>query len=80
VPGRGRALDLRRALRRTLRAGGELVELPRRARATRHRPLVVLCDVSGSMERYTRMLLHFIHAMARNRQQRVEAFLFATNA
>jgi uncharacterized protein with von Willebrand factor type A (vWA) domain len=38
---------------------------------------VVLCDVSGSMERYTRMLLHFIHAMARDRQ-RVEAFLFST--
>ena len=77
LPGRGAALDLRRALRRTLRAGGELVALPRRARATRPRPLVVLCDVSGSMERYTRMLLHFVHAIARGRQ-RVEAFLFAT--
>jgi uncharacterized protein with von Willebrand factor type A (vWA) domain len=77
VSGRGAALDLRRALRRTLRAGGELIVLPRRARATRPRPLVVLCDVSGSMERYTRMLLHFVHAIARDRQ-RVEAFLFAT--
>jgi uncharacterized protein len=77
VPGRGAAFDLRRALRRTLRAGGELVALPRRVRATRPRPLVVLCDVSGSMERYTRMLLHFVHAIARDRQ-RVEAFLFAT--
>jgi uncharacterized protein with von Willebrand factor type A (vWA) domain len=77
VPGRGAALDLRRALRRTLRAGGELVALPRRARAMRARPLVVLCDVSGSMERYTRMLLHFVHAIARDRQ-RLEAFLFAT--
>ena len=77
VPGRGAVLDLRRALRHTLRSAGELVDIPRRARATRPRPLVVLCDVSGSMERYTRMLLHFIHAMARNRQH-VEAFLFAT--
>jgi uncharacterized protein len=77
VPGRGAVLDLRRALRRTLRSAGELVDIPRRARATRPRPLVVLCDVSGSMERYTRMLLHFIHAMARDRQH-VEAFLFAT--
>jgi uncharacterized protein len=77
VPGRGPALDLRRALRATLRSGGEIVDLPRRARATRPRSIVVLCDVSGSMERYTRMLLHFIHAIARDRQH-VEAFLFAT--
>jgi uncharacterized protein with von Willebrand factor type A (vWA) domain len=77
VPGRGAAPDLRRALRRTLRSGGELITIPRRTRATRPRPIVVVCDVSGSMERYTRMLLHFIHAIARNRQH-VEAFLFAT--
>jgi uncharacterized protein len=77
ITGRGEALDLRKALRRTTRSGGEIVDLPRRARATRPRPIVVLCDVSGSMERYTRMLLHFIHAIARDRQH-VEAFLFAT--
>jgi uncharacterized protein with von Willebrand factor type A (vWA) domain len=77
VSGQGAALDLRRALRRSLRSGGELVEMPRRVRATRPRPIIVLCDVSGSMERYTRMLLHFVHAIARDRQH-VEAFLFAT--
>jgi uncharacterized protein with von Willebrand factor type A (vWA) domain len=51
--------------------------LPTRARRVRRRPLVLLCDVSGSMERYSRMLLHFAHAIAR-RQHRVEAFLFST--
>jgi uncharacterized protein len=46
-------------------------------RRIRPRPLVLLCDVSGSMERYSRMLLHFAHALTR-RQRRVEAFLFST--
>ena len=49
----------------------------RGAAAVRPRPLVLLCDVSGSMERYSRMLLHFAHAVTR-RHQRVEAFLFST--
>ena len=51
--------------------------LPRRRRRMRPRPLVLLCDVSGSMERYSRMLLHFAHAIGR-RHRRVEAFLFST--
>jgi uncharacterized protein with von Willebrand factor type A (vWA) domain len=46
-------------------------------RRRRPRPIVLLCDVSGSMERYSRMLLHFAHALAR-RHRRVEAFLFST--
>ncbi len=75
--GGGRAIDLRRVFRRNLKCGGELVDLPRRRRSVRVRPLVVLCDVSGSMERYSRMLLHFVHALAAGRG-RVEAFLFAT--
>jgi len=54
-----------------------VIELPRRTRRIRPRPLVLLCDVSGSMERYSRMLLHFAHALTR-RQRRVEAFLFST--
>jgi uncharacterized protein with von Willebrand factor type A (vWA) domain len=53
------------------------VKLGRRARRVRPRPLVLLCDVSGSMERYSRMLLHFAHAVTR-RHHRVEAFLFST--
>jgi uncharacterized protein with von Willebrand factor type A (vWA) domain len=53
------------------------VTLPTRKRRVRARPLVLLCDVSGSMEGYSRMLLHFAHALT-SRHQRVEAFLFST--
>jgi uncharacterized protein with von Willebrand factor type A (vWA) domain len=77
VPGGGSRIDLRRALARSLRTGGDVIELPRRRRRLRPRPIVLLCDVSGSMERYSRMLLHFAHALTR-RQRRVEAFLFST--
>ena len=77
IPGRGSRLDLRRAISDSLRTGGDIVTLKRRARRIRPRPLVLLCDVSGSMERYSRMLLHFAHAVSR-RHQRVEAFLFST--
>ena len=75
--GRGPQIDLRRALACSVRTGGDVVSLPRRRRRTRPRPVVLLCDVSGSMERYSRMLLHFVHAMAR-RHRRFEAFLFST--
>ncbi len=75
--GPGAAIDIRRAVRHNLRFGGELVALPRRRRRTRTRPLVLLCDVSGSMERYSRMLLHFVHALAGG-YDHVEAFLFST--
>ena len=75
--GRGRRIDLRRALARSLRSGGEITTLPRQQRRTRPRPLVLLCDVSGSMELYTRTLLLFAHALSRSRRD-VEAFLFAT--
>jgi hypothetical protein len=73
---RGRTLDLRRVARAGTRYG-ELLELPVRARKIRRRPLVLLCDVSGSMERYTRMLLHFVHGLS-GLAWRVEAFLFST--
>jgi uncharacterized protein with von Willebrand factor type A (vWA) domain len=76
-PGRGRRIDLRRAMTQSLRTGGEITTLPRRTRKTKPRPMVLLGDVSGSMERYTRTLLIFAHALSRSRQ-RVEAFLFAT--
>ena len=77
VAGPGRRPDLRRAVRHNLKYGGELLMLPMRERALKRRPLVLLCDVSGSMERYARMLLHFIHSLTRG-LERVEAFLFAT--
>ena len=77
IPGGGSRIDLRRALARSLRTGGDVIELPRRTRRIRPRPIVLLCDVSGSMERYSRMLLHFAHSLTR-RRRRVEAFLFST--
>jgi uncharacterized protein with von Willebrand factor type A (vWA) domain len=75
--GKGPAIDLRKAIRRSLRYGGELLDLPRLERKEKPRRLTLICDVSGSMERYTRMLLHFIHSIAGG-LDRVEAFLFAT--
>ena len=75
--GRGGTPDLRRIVRHNLRYGGEPFVLPTRQRRVKRRPLVLLCDVSGSMERYARMLLHFIHSLAGG-FDRVEAFLFAT--
>ena len=73
----GGAIDLRRSMRRSLSYGGEMLEPAHRRRKARPRPLVLICDVSGSMERYTRMLLHFVHTVAGSGQP-VEAFLFAT--
>ncbi len=77
VPGRGARVDLRRAVARSVRSGGDVLVLPRRRRRTRPRPVVLLCDVSGSMERYSRLLVHFAHALSR-RHGRVETFLFST--
>ena len=77
TPGAGPAIDLRRAARRSLRYGGEMLDLPLLERREKPRRLTLICDVSGSMERYTRMLLHFIHSLADN-WDGVEAFLFAT--
>ncbi len=77
IRGRGARVDLRRAIAESLRSGGDMVTLPTRKRRVRPRPLVLLCDVSGSMERYSRMLLHFAHALT-SRHRRVEAFLFST--
>jgi uncharacterized protein with von Willebrand factor type A (vWA) domain len=77
VRGHGPRIDLRNAIADSLRTGGDVVKLARRKRLVRPRPLVLLCDVSGSMERYSRMLLHFAHAIT-SRHRRVEAFLFST--
>ena len=74
---RGHRLDLRATLRSALRFGGETIVLPRRAPQRHHPPLVVLCDVSGSMNRYSRMFLHFLHAITNDRD-RVHAFVFGT--
>jgi uncharacterized protein len=73
----GSRLDARATLRKSLAAHGEPAVLVRRARRVKRRPLVILCDVSGSMEAYTRLLLHMSHALARG-WGRVETFTFGT--
>src|SRR5262249_35682028 len=78
VDPRGERLDLRATLRAVVRTGG--ADLPLRWRTPRTRPptLCVLCDVSGSMARYARMLLCFLHALTRHRE-RVHSFVFGTH-
>jgi uncharacterized protein len=78
IRGRGPRVDLRGALAASMRTGGEVVRLPARRRRIRPRPLVLLCDVSGSMERYSRLLLHFAHGVGQ-RHNRLEVFLFSTS-
>jgi uncharacterized protein with von Willebrand factor type A (vWA) domain len=74
---RGHAPDLRRTVRASLRTAGEPVERHWRARTVRPRQLVLVCDVSGSMAPYSRMLLQYLHACVAARR-RVEAFAFGT--
>ena len=74
---RGRDLDLRRLVRASLGTGGEAIERTFRARVHVPRKLVVLCDVSGSMEAYSRALVLFLHALACSGRG-VEAFAFGT--
>ncbi|MGW8269619.1 MAG: vWA domain-containing protein [Burkholderiales bacterium] len=74
---RGRRVDLRATLRATLRGGGDVIPLVRAAPQKLHPPLVVLCDISGSMNPYARMFLHFLHAITNDRD-RVTVFVFGT--
>lgn len=77
----GRYPDWRRSLRAAVRHGGEIPRIARRNRATRWPDLVVICDISGSMSQYSRMVLHFVHAVANRQGQgwaRVHAFTFGT--
>ena len=73
----GRRADQRATMRATLRSGGDLVPLRFRTARWQPPPLVVLCDISGSMGRYSRLLLHFVHALTNDRS-RVSTFLFGT--
>ena len=74
---RGSRIDMRASLRSALRSGTDYIPLKRTARRHRHPPLVVLCDISGSMSRYSRMLLLFLHAITNDRD-RVFTFVFGT--
>ena len=73
----GPVTDLRRTIRQSLRQGGEILQIARNRRQLRPPPLVVLCDISGSMSRYAQILLHFLHAVTNDRD-RVHVFLFGT--
>lgn len=73
----GRHVDLRATLRESLREGGDVIPLVREAPVWIHPPLVVLCDISGSMNPYARMFLHFLHAITNDRD-RVSVFVFGT--
>jgi hypothetical protein len=70
-------IDLRATLRTALREGGDLLHLERRAPRWRAPPLVVICDLSGSMRRYASVLLHLAHALGRG-AERFHAFVFTT--
>jgi uncharacterized protein len=77
VPGDGRSVDLRRTLRAAMRTGGHFVDVKYRVAAQKHPPIVALCDISGSMADYSRLFLHFLHAVS-EKGRRVHAFVFAT--
>ena len=72
----GARIDMRATLRAALRSS-DSIPLRRRTPRRRHPPLVILCDVSGSMSRYSRIILHFLHAITNDRD-RVHTFLFGT--
>jgi uncharacterized protein len=73
----GPRVDLRATIRQSLRQGGEILSIARTRAEVKPPPLVVICDISGSMSRYAQILLHFLHAVANDRD-RVSIFLFGT--
>jgi uncharacterized protein with von Willebrand factor type A (vWA) domain len=73
----GGRTDLRATIRASLRSGGEVNKLSRVTRKIKPPPLVVLCDISGSMSRYAEIMLHFVHGLA-NERDGVTVFLFGT--
>jgi uncharacterized protein with von Willebrand factor type A (vWA) domain len=74
---RGQRLDMRRTLRGSLRTGGDIIDIRRLGRIERPAPIVALLDISGSMSEYTRLFLHFLHAIT-DARKRVSVFLFGT--
>ncbi len=72
----GKQVDSRRTMRATLMAGGSIIDLKHKAPAQVHPPVVALCDISGSMSQYSRIMLHFLHALSEKRK--THAFLFGT--
>jgi uncharacterized protein len=78
VPARhGHVVDMRRTLRASMKAGGAFIDLRYRGHGSKPPPLVALLDISGSMSQYTRLFLHFLHAVT-DARKRVATFLFGT--
>ena len=75
---RGHRVNLRRSLRLSLKTGGELIDLAYKRRRPKRTKLVVICDVSGSMDIYSRLLLQFVYGL-QNSFAKVESFVFATS-
>jgi len=75
---RGHRVNLRRSLRLSLKTGGELIDLAYKERRPKRTKLVVICDVSGSMDIYSRLLLQFVYGL-QNSFAKVESFVFATS-
>ena len=73
----GKYVDMKQTMRSSFRSGFDLLPLMKRDKVKNKPPLVALCDISGSMESYSRMLLHFLHAVTNDRD-RVHTFLFGT--
>jgi uncharacterized protein with von Willebrand factor type A (vWA) domain len=74
---RGRMIDVRRTLRSSLKAGGAVIDLKYLGPKMKEPPIVALLDISGSMSQYTRLFLHFLHAVT-DARKRVSTFLFGT--
>ena len=74
---RGLKLDMRRTLRGSLRTGGDIIDIHKLGRIDKPAPIVALLDISGSMSEYTRLFLHFLHAIT-DARKRVSVFLFGT--
>jgi uncharacterized protein with von Willebrand factor type A (vWA) domain len=73
----GHIIDMRRTLRASMKAGGALIDLKYLGARTKQPPIVALLDISGSMSQYTRLFLHFLHAVT-DARKRVHSFLFGT--
>lgn len=73
----GRLIDMRHTLRASMKAGGAVIDLKYLGPRTRMPPIVALLDISGSMSQYTRLFLHFLHAVT-DARKRVSTFLFGT--
>ena len=76
--GKDQMIDMRRTLRRNLKHGGEILQFARKTPKYKPRPLIIIADISGSMERYSRLLMQFVYSVSSALDQPVESFVFST--